>query len=74
MPLRTLVEALGEVYTGFAFALVIFSGLLTIMVERYLYRRGGYKNEAAISAAIGWTYVLGGTLFYLTLWVLRQFI
>lgn len=72
MSFKEVVDALTRTYTGVAFALTLLSGLLTIMVERFLYVRRRYKREAAITAVIGWTYVIGGTAFYMVLWFLSQ--
>jgi hypothetical protein len=74
LSVKVIVEGFERTYTGMAFGLTLFCGLLTIMVERFLYKRRGYEREATISAFIGWTYVLGGTLVYLTLWILRQWL
>lgn len=74
MPLQNLVESLSRTYTGYAFLLTFVSGLLTIMVERYLYRRRGYRREAAVTAFFGWTYVIGGSLLYLLLFMLRLWV
>lgn len=72
--LGSIVEGMTETFTGFAYALTFFAGLLTIAVERFLYRRGGYLKEATITAVIGWTYVVGGTLLYLVLQLLRPWV
>lgn len=72
MGLKGLVQAVSRTYTAIAFVLTVYCGLMTIMVERYLYRRRGYKREATITAWIGWTYVGGGVLLYVTLLVLNE--
>lgn len=74
MDLELLVRGVERTFTGAAYGLTVACGLLTIMVERFLYRRRGYRREAAITAFVGWLYVLGGTLVYLTLWLLRQWL
>lgn len=68
------LEILARTYSGTAFGLTLFSGLLTIMAERFLYARRGYKREAAIAAFIGWSYVVGGMLLFLVLWILQGFV
>lgn len=74
MPIEALTDGLERTYTGFAFGVTILSGLLTIMVERFVYRRRGYKREAAITSWIGWFYVLGGTALYLALLILARLV
>jgi hypothetical protein len=69
---KVIAEWLEHTYTGMAYGLTLFSGLLTIMVERFLYKRRGYNSEATICAAIGWTYVLGGSLLYLIVMMLKR--
>jgi hypothetical protein len=69
---KGLVESLQRAYTGEAFALTILSGFLTIMGERFLYRRRGYMREATITAVIGWSYVIGGALLYVTVMILDR--
>lgn len=72
--MRTILETMHGTFSGVAYTLTVAAGLLTITVERYLYRRRDYKREAKLSAIIGWTYVLGGTLLYLLLAIVsRQF-
>jgi hypothetical protein len=66
------MEGIERIYSAAAFGLTVFSGLLTIMVERFIYVRRGYRREAAITAFIGWTYVIGGTLLYLGLRLWKQ--
>lgn len=61
-----------RIYTGFAALLTVVSGLLSVMMERYLYKRRGYHREAAVAAAIGWTYIIGGPLVYIALLIVRQ--
>lgn len=41
------------------------------MVERFLYARRGDRREAAITAFIGWTYAIGGTLLFVGLRLLE---
>ncbi|HYF95600.1 MAG TPA: CLC_0170 family protein [Symbiobacteriaceae bacterium] len=65
------LEGLQQAYTASALAITIFSGLLTLMVERFLYARRGYKREAAVTAFFGWLYVGGGPLLYLVLSLLK---
>jgi hypothetical protein len=70
--IQALVEEISRIYSGAAYGLTVISGLLTIMVERFLYVRRGYRREAAITAFIGWLYVIGGTLLFLVLWLWKQ--
>lgn len=72
MWLQGLSEGLERTFSGTAFAVTVVSGLLSIMVERFLFMRRGYKREAAINAYIGWTYIIGGTLLYLGVRMLKQ--
>lgn len=74
MPLSALVENVQRTYTAMAYVLVLFCGILTVMGERFLYARRGYRREAAITAAIGWTYIIGGTLLFLVLLILSQYL
>ena len=69
--MNEFLETVIRTYTGKAYFLTVFSGVLTITGERFLYRRRGYKREAAITAGIGWFYVIGGTVLYGTLSLLR---
>jgi hypothetical protein len=71
MSLQGLVEGTGQIFTGAAYGVTVICGLLSIMVERFVYMRRGYKREAAINAFIGWFYILGGTLLYLVLWMVK---
>ncbi len=67
MGLRQAVRAIADTFDGIAYFLTFLCGLLTIMVERYLYRRRNYAREARITAVVGWSYVAGGSLLYLLL-------
>ena len=62
--MRDLLERVHGTFSGMAYALTLLSGILTITMERYLFRRRGYKREAKLTAIIGWTYVIGGTVLY----------
>ncbi|HLO02207.1 MAG TPA: CLC_0170 family protein [Symbiobacteriaceae bacterium] len=68
--MKAVVNMMSGTFSGMAYALTLLSGLLTITVERYLFRRRNYKREAKLTAVIGWTYVVGGTVLYLLLSVL----
>lgn len=68
--MKDVFELLTRLFTSVALGLTLFSGLLTIMLERFLYAKRGYKKEARITAVIGWTYVGGGTLLFITLRVM----
>lgn len=70
--MHRVVERVLETFTGWAYALTLLSGLLTITVERYLFRRRNYKREAKLTAVIGWTYVVGGSLVFLVLVILEH--
>lgn len=74
MWLQGVVEGAGQIFTGAAYGLMVLCGLLSIMVERFMYVRRGYKREAAINAFIGWFYVLGGTLLYGGLWLIKKWL
>lgn len=74
MPLNQWVEIIERTYTGMAYFLVLFCGLLTVMGERFLYARRRYQREATITAVIGWTYIVGGTLVYLVVRILGQYV
>lgn len=67
-----MLEMARRSFTGIAFTVTVSSGLLTIMVERFLYRRRKYNREATITAVLGWSYVIGGTLAYLLLLMISQ--
>lgn len=63
-----------RIFTAIACALMIVSGLLTVMMERYLYKRRGYHREAAVAAAIGWTYIIGAPLAYIAVQILKAWL
>lgn len=70
----TVVEAIDRIYTTPAYMITLISGLLSIMLERFLFVRRGYRREAAINAAVGWTYLIGGTVLYFALWLLHRWV
>lgn len=72
--MEALVEGIRNAFTGMAYSLMLFCGLLTVMGERFLYARRRYRREAAITAAIGWTYIIGGTLTFFLVWLLSQWV
>jgi hypothetical protein len=72
--LKTTIESIRNTFSDIAYALTLLSGLLTITMERYLFRRRNYRREAKLTAFIGWTYVLGGTLLRILLLILDQFV
>ena len=68
------MDVVVRIYTGMAASLIVLSGLLVVMMERYLYKRRGYHREAAVSAAIGWTYIISGPLAYIAVHVMRPWV
>lgn len=66
------VEAIQRIYSLTACGLTVLCGAVSLWVERMLFRRAEYRREATIAAVVGWLYLIGGPLFYVTLWVLGQ--
>lgn len=71
---ETVVTNAAKTFDAVACFLTIWCGLMTITVERYLYRRRGYKLEARLTAVLGWLYVAGGAALYLLLALLESWI
>jgi hypothetical protein len=63
--MRTFVEQAHRIFSSTAYMVMLLSGLLTVTMERYLFRRRNYPRDAAVTAVFGWTYIIGGTLFYI---------
>ncbi|HLN64403.1 MAG TPA: CLC_0170 family protein [Symbiobacteriaceae bacterium] len=74
MGLGQAVRVIADTFDGIAYFLTFLCGLLTIMVERYLYRRRNYAREARITAIVGWSYVVGGSLLYLLVATLQAWL
>lgn len=70
--MERVVEQVGTLFTGRAYVLTVLSGLLTITMERYLYRRRDYEREARVCAFFGWTYLIGGTALYVLVVILNR--
>jgi hypothetical protein len=70
--MRNFLVAAQDLYTGRAYALTLLSGILTITIERYLFRRRNYQREAKVTAVFGWAYVIGGTVLYLLIALLSR--